>query len=168
MSVPGSHGRPGWHKPICRTVKALWNLSVACGSRVSLLPVACLSLRRLRRRTRLQACPAWAVGPQLMLCLLATEVLTWSFISLIPLHKLLFLSQVHFEKFTTPFTEITKCNIVFSLYWALKNKSLNFLFYNEIFFTLGICDMPAIKSSKHKSKMRAEGTEWEEFYHLLF
>lgn len=34
-----------------------------------------------------------------------------------------------------------------------------------IFFTLGICNMPAIRSSKHKTKIRAEGTE--EFYHLL-
>ena len=47
-----------------------------------------------------------------------------------------------------------KCNM------ALKSKKL-FLFYNEIhiFFTLGVCNMPAIRSSKHKTnKTRVEGT----------
>ena len=49
-----------------------------------------------------------------------------------------------------------KCNM------ALKSKKL-FLFYNEIhiFLTLGVCNMPAIRSSKHETNTtRVEGTGW--------
>lgn len=85
---------------------------------------------------------------------LGSEVLTCSFESEGGWHTLTCLTwpRIHFEKFTTPFTEIAKVqHCVFTLLGTEKQE-LFFFSMKYIFFSLGICNMPAIRSSKHETK----------------